>query len=819
MVGLEGTVRDVVHAMRLAIKRPGFSAAVVLTLAVGIGGNTAVFNLVDTVVLSRLPYEDSENLYSVFERDAAGGRRLPSYPTFEDWEDRSQVFDGLAFARGAPLTYRTDDQAGLLLGAFVSEAFFGTLGVPAVLGRALLQDDYLPDAEAATVLSYRAWTSWFGADPQIIGTTIVLEDRPFTVVGVMSNDFAFPDWGADNDLWMPIVRLPPADYAALMQRGFHADSRVVARLAGDVTPARAQAEIGALAQALADNYPETNGGWTRVSFEPLREFEVGNVATRLFVLWAAVGFVFLLCCLNLANLYTVHGRSRSQEYAVRAALGAGRSRLVRQVLTESALLTSLGGGLGVLIAARAIDWAREGGLRDLPRVHELGLDLGSVGFTAGLSVGTALLFALVATGDPSGASLQPKMSLGRSSRYGSIPLWIQSAQVGITYVLLIGATLLAASFLNLSRVDPGYDPDGLVVIPISPPSPDYDDATSAIDLYDRLIEAVEDLPGVEQAVLTNHGPGGRAGIPAPAAVGGPPDVGSPDAFTVLYRTASPEFFGALRIPLVAGREFTEADLRGPEGPIVINEALARRWGAESALGRTLGVMKAASTREDFGQPLLGRVIGVAADLDPSETGGRPAPTVFVPFAHTPWARVRILARTRTLTISVLSAIQEAIWSVEPALPLSGPFGSVQTMDDLRSSSRQDERFNAWLVGAFALVALLLTTIGMYGVISYTVSLQARAIGVRMALGATAIVVSASMVAKVARVALFGLTLGVFASVLLSRVIESLLFGIQPLAWGVYAGIAVMLFLVALSAGFVPATRAGRLDPLEVIRAE
>ena len=281
MVGLEGTVRDVVHAMRLAIKRPGFSAAVVLTLAVGIGGNTAVFNLVDTVVLSRLQYEDSENLYSVFERDAAGGRRLPSYPTFEDWEDRSQVFDGLAFARGAPLTYRTDDQAGLLLGAFVSEAFFGTLGVPAVLGRALLQDDYLPDAEAATVLSYRAWTSWFGADPQIIGTTIVLEDRPFTVVGVMSNDFAFPDWGADNDLWMPIVRLPPADYAALMQRGFHADSRVVARLAGDVTPARAQAEIGALAQALADNYPETNGGWTRVSFEPLREFEVGNVATRL----------------------------------------------------------------------------------------------------------------------------------------------------------------------------------------------------------------------------------------------------------------------------------------------------------------------------------------------------------------------------------------------------------------------------------------------------------------------------------------------------------------------------------------------------------
>ena len=531
-----------------------------------------MFSLIHTVVLSSLPYAESENLYNVLERDSAGRPRVPSYPTFEDWTDRTDVFQGLAYARGAPLTYRTNDQAGLLLGAFVSEAFFETLGVPAELGRVLVGDDYLPSSENAVLLSQPVWESWFGADPAIIGTTMLLDDRPFSVAGVMPASFAYPDWGADNDLWMPITQLPPADLTALMQRGFHADSRVVARLATEVTPAQAGASMDALAQALAEAYPETNGGWTRVSIDSLRDREIRNVTTRLFVLWAAVGFVLLLCCLNLANLYTVHGRSRSREYAIRAALGAGRSRLVRQVLAESALLAAVGGALAVLLAERSLTWAREGGLRNLPRVHELGMDLGMLGFAGGLSVATAILFALVATRRASGRSLLSTMSQGGrgSSWYGSILLWVQSAQVGITFVLLVGATLLGESFLRLSRVDPGYDPNGLVVIPISPPSPTYDDAASAVDLYRRLIAAVESVPGVDQAVLTNHGPGGRAGIPAPAALGRPPEVGSADGFSVLYRTVSDGFFAVLRIPLVSGREFTQADLRGADGPVIIN---------------------------------------------------------------------------------------------------------------------------------------------------------------------------------------------------------------------------------------------------------
>ena len=814
-------LRDLGHAVRLAFRRPGFSAAVVLTLGVGIGGNTAVFSLIHTVVLSSLPYAESENLYNVLERDSAGRPRVPSYPTFEDWTDRTDVFQGLAYARGAPLTYRTNDQAGLLLGAFVSEAFFETLGVPAELGRVLVGDDYLPSSENAVLLSQPVWESWFGADPAIIGTTMLLDDRPFSVAGVMPASFAYPDWGADNDLWMPITQLPPADLTALMQRGFHADSRVVARLATEVTPAQAGASMDALAQALAEAYPETNGGWTRVSIDSLRDREIRNVTTRLFVLWAAVGFVLLLCCLNLANLYTVHGRSRSREYAIRAALGAGRSRLVRQVLAESALLAAVGGALAVLLAERSLTWAREGGLRNLPRVHELGMDLGMLGFAGGLSVATAILFALVATRRASGRSLLSTMSQGGrgSSWYGSILLWVQSAQVGITFVLLVGATLLGESFLRLSRVDPGYDPNGLVVIPISPPSPTYDDAASAVDLYRRLIAAVESVPGVDQAVLTNHGPGGRAGIPAPAALGRPPEVGSADGFSVLYRTVSDGFFAVLRIPLVSGREFTQADLRGADGPVIINETLASRWGGESPLGQTLGVMKAASTREDFGEPLMGRVVGVAADLDPSETGGRTEATVYVPFTHSPWAQVRILSRSARPTITVLSAIEDAVWSIDPAIPLSGPFVSVRTMDDLRSSGRYDERFNAGLVGAFALIALLLATIGMYGVISYTVSIQTRAIGIRMALGATAEAVSTAMVVKVARIALVGLALGAISSVVLSRFISSLLFGVPPLAWSVYAGVAVALFLVAVSAGYVPARRAGGVDPVRVLRAE
>jgi predicted permease len=805
--------------LRIAGRRPAFAAAVVLTLALGIGGNVAMFSLIDSVVLSPLPYADSGQLHSLMERHETGRTRVPSYPTFQDWSGAVDAFDGVAFARGAPLTYRTEDQTGLLLGAFVTEGFFEILGVGAHVGRTLQPEDYLAGVGATVVLSHGAWTNWFGADPAIIGATIALDDQPFVVVGVMPSSFSFPDWGADNDLWLPVSQIPPAELAILMQRGFHADSRTVARLTDDATLLEAQAQLDALASALAQAYPETNAGWTGAMIEPLADREVSNVRTRLLVLWAAVGFVLLLCCLNLANLYTVHGRSRSREYAIRAALGAGHARLVRQVITETSLLAALGGGLGVVIAARAIAWAREGGLTNLPRINELGLDAKALLLAGGLSVGTAVLFALIATRPSSMGSLQSTISRGQAGSYGLLPLLVQSVQVAITFVLLVGAGLLGVSFINLSRVDPGYDPQGLVVIPIQPPSPAYDDEAAAVDLYNRLLAAVERTPGVLQVALTNHGPSGTAGAPAPAMIGGAPEPDSPDAFEVVYRTVSDGFFAALGIPVVAGAEFAPDDLAGPVGPVVINQTLARRWGGASPLGQTLGVLKSASSRADFGEPLLGRVAGVVGDLDPSETGGIAQPTIYVPFTHTPWSQVRILARTASPTAGVRSAIQEAVWSIEPAIPLTGPWVSIQSVADTREAARYDERLNATLVGTFALVSLLLATVGMYGVISYTVSLQTRAIGVRMALGATRGAISGAIVGKVAFITTAGLVLGMATSLALAPFLSSLLFGVQPVEGLVYTVVATLLLTVALCAGYGPARRAGKLDPLTVLYAD
>ncbi len=362
-------MRDLSHALRIARRKPGFSAAVILTLALGIGGNVAVFSLVRSVVLSPLPYADSEQLFGLMERHESGRLRLPSYPTFEDWSGGADAFESVAFAHGAPLTYQTADQAGLFLGAFVTEAFFETLGVTAEVGRVLQRDDYLGGAEGAVVLSHRVWSNWFGEDRAVLGTAITLNEHPFVVVGVLPPSFGFPDWGADNDVWMPVSQIPAAEFSILGQRGFHADSRTVGRLSGDATLPEAQAQMDGLARAVAQAHPETNAGWTGVAIEPLADREVGAVRARLLILWAAVGCVLLLCCLNLANLYTVHGRSRSREFAIRSALGSGRARLMRQVLTETILLGALGGGLGLLGAHRALAWARGGGLANLPRIQ------------------------------------------------------------------------------------------------------------------------------------------------------------------------------------------------------------------------------------------------------------------------------------------------------------------------------------------------------------------------------------------------------------------------------------------------------------------
>ena len=813
-------LHDLGHVWRVARNRPGFALAVVLTLALGIGANTAVFGVIYAVVLSPLPYGDSDGLYNFLEENDSGRLRYASYPTFQDWQERAEVFEGLAFARGAPVVYRTEEHTGQLVAAFVTDQFFELLGVEAEVGRSLSAGDYQAGASGALVLSHRAWQRWFGSDPNIIGRTITVDDIPLTAVGVMPAFFAYPDWGADNDLWIPLNQMPPSELAALNQRGFNADSRILARLREDRSIDVVHARIDALAVTLAATYPETSAGWTRVRLESVKEREIRDVRPRLLMLWGAVAMVLLICCLNLANLYLVHGTSRRHEYAVRRTLGAGHARLFRQVLTEASFLSVLGGFSGVLLALFGTAWARNGVLAGLPRISELTFNGAVMAFAAVLSMGAALAFALIAVRPLVGASLQSRLSGGgtRTSSAPGILSWIQSAQMGVTFVLLVGAGLLGQSFLNLSRVDPGYDSAGLILVPVNPPSPTYDDEGAAAALYHALIAAVRDVPGVTSVGLTNHGPGGTAGAPTPASIGGIPQDSDED-LSVFYRTVSDDYFQVVGMRLMSGREFRPEDLAGGEGPVIVNETLASRWSGASPIGEVIGVRKAASSRDDFGEPLMGRVVGVVADLDPSETGGSTRPIVYVPFTHSPWAQARLLVRAAETSTEMLRRIETAVRDVDPAIPLSGPFVSIRRMEEIRSTQRDDERLNAGLVGAFALVALLLASVGMYGVVSYSVALRTRALAIRMAVGASPARIATGVMRQVAQMALGGLAAGAVAGLFLSRLVASLLFEVTPLEATTYAPAAAFLLATALAAGYTPARRAGRIDPAVSLRAE
>ena len=821
MLTLGGVGGDVANAWRAVVRRPGFTLAVVLTLGLGIGANTAVFSLIDSVILSPLPYGDSGELYSIFEQHTSGRRRLPSYPTFQDWTRQADGLSGLAFARGAPVTYEAEGHSGFLLGSFVTERFFDVLGVKAELGRVLTADDHQAGAEGAVVLSHRAWERWFASDPDILGTILVAEDIAYSVVGVMPPSFAFPDWGADNDLWMPISQLPPSELAALNQRGFSADSRVVARVEGGVPVSQVQQRMDGLAASLAAAYPDVSAGWTSTALVSLKDLEIQGVRARLLILWGAVLLVLLMCCLNLANLYLVRGSSRRQEYAVRAALGAPRSRIFRQVITETLLHASMGGCLGVLLASQGIAWARSGGLGDLPRITELSLDGTVLVFAAVLSVTTAAAFAMISIRRTGGAFIYDTVrASGHGSRWTtSLLSGIQATQVAMTFVLLLGAWLLGETFLKLVRVEPGYDPQHVLVVPITPPSPAYDGEQAALELYSQVMDAVRAVPGVSSVALTNHGPGGLAGAPTPAAVDGTLQDGQSD-LSVYYRTISAGYFATLKTRVVAGREFTEADMAGGEGPLIINETLATQLGgSEAAVGQRLGVRKAASSRADFGEPLFGSIIGVVADLDPSETGGGAVPVVYVPFTHTPWAQVRVLVRTIDDSAGLIQAVESAVRSIEPAIPLSGPFVSVQRLADIRASQRSEERLNAGLVGAFAAVALLLACVGMYGVTSFIVTLRTREMGVRMALGAAPRRVAAGVVRHAAIVGMTGLIGGAVTGAALSSLITSLLFEVSPLDIRRFALAAVFLLALVAIAAYLPARRASELDPALVLRSE
>lgn len=815
--------QDLRYAVRAFRRAPGFALAAALTLALGIGATTTVFSVVDGVLLHGLPYRDADRIVNLWETSDNGGFRLPSYPTFKDWRDESRTwadaFESLAFVKGAEAIYVGENGPERILASSVSPGFFRLLGAPPLLGRTFLPDEERAGANRVVVLSYDLWRQRFGGDPSIVGKTIPLTGAPVTVIGVMPRGFAFPTWSM---LWQPIASIENTD-SSLSKRGVHSDSRTIGRLRAGADSARVAAVMRTVEQRLATAYPQEQAHWTGAVMQPIRDEVLGGVKPTLLALGGAVLLVLLLACANVANLSLVRASARARELAVRAALGAGRRRLVRQLLVESLTLAVAGGALGVGLAVLAVEEVRRSVGTDFPRASEIVVEGRVLLFAAGVTVLAALLAgvapALRATRTSTLARLRSGVHGSVGSRHDVRARGaLVSAQFALALVLLIGSGLLIRSFRKLQSVDLGFAPENRVAIGLFPPDK-YHDADADAGLYRELLERVAAVPGVRDVAIVNHLPIGGGWVTSPVQIDGRTDDATrqPDA---LYRTASESYLRTMGMRLARGRWFTAGDMQSPSG-FVVNETLAKQmWPGADALGRRITLRRSSQLRPDFGQPVTGSVIGVVHDVKQQSIDNAPIPEVYVPWTLEVWPWITLVAHVQNPGREI-PLIRRAILDIEPGMPVAGTSfqGGIVTVESRLASSIAPRRLATSLVGAFAAGALLLAAIGMYGVIAYGVAQRTREMGIRMALGASRQRILRLVLGEGVRLALLGAVLGVAGALASTRVIRSLLFQTVPTDPVTFVVTPLVLAGVALLATYIPARRATRLDPTLAIRGE
>ncbi|HEX5436951.1 MAG TPA: ABC transporter permease [Gemmatimonadaceae bacterium] len=814
-------LHDLRYALRSLRRSPGFTCVAVLTLALGIGATTAVFSVVNGVLLRPLPFAEQERLFALFARSKDGGERLPSYPNFLDWQRQATTLD-LAYVRGRSESLRGPDGVRSVLVAYVSPRYFSVLGAHAALGRTFLPGEEQAGRGTVAVLTHHFWEQHFGGDPAAIGATITLGSRSYVIVGVMPRGARYPTW--PPDVIAPMSAIIGSD-RVLAQRDYHADAALLGRLRPDVSLAQAQGELNAIALRLAAAYPEVNRDWTSVLAYPVRRLILGDVRPRLLVLMAAVVLVLLVACANVTSLSLARAASRTREMAIRAALGAGRGRVVRQLLTESALLAAAGGVLGIGIAWIGVALLRRAAPQSLPRLNQVALDPAMLAFTLGVSLLVALIVGLA----PALRAAAPNLATSLKERAGGsggdrhrqrMRGALVTAEIALALVLVAGAGLLINSFWRLTRVDLGFNPAHLVGADITPPSPRYDDPRQAAALYARLLDAVRPIPGVERVAMANFTPLGHGGVPTKVEVGGKATYGEWGNRGASFRTVSPGYFHTMEIPLRAGRAFTTADLSSAGAVAIVNERFAHLyWPDESPIGQPVTVFKSAQGRADFGQPIHAVVVGVAATVRNRADDTLPTPKIYLPYTVNPWTHMALIVRATGDPTRLIPALKHAVLAVEPAIPMMGWGAGFGTMDDLAARGLSAQRFNTALLAAFALSALLLAAIGIYGLMAYAVTQRTAEIGIRMALGATRRDVLRLVVREGMRLAGAGIILGLAGSVVATRLLASLLYGVSATDPLTLASVAVLLTAVALAACWLPARRASGVDPLIALRAE
>jgi len=804
--------QDVRYGARMLLKHPGFTVVAVLALALGIGANMAIFSVVNAVILRPLPYKDPERLVTILGTAPKLDIDVfpASAPDFVDWRNQNHVFERLAAMEEASFNLTgAGGEAERVSSTSASAELFPLLGVNASLGRTFSSEEEAAGRNKVAVLSNGLWQRRFGANPALIGQTIMLSGEAYAVIGVMPPTFHFPEGDTETNVWVPL----DVTAGETGKRG-HRNLIVVGRLKNGVSLTQAQTEMEGISQRLAAQYPGSNGDWD-VKVSSLQALLTEDIEPALLLLFGAVGFVLLIACANVANLQLARAAARQKEIAIRLALGASRARLVRQFLTESVLLALLGGVVALLFALWGIDALVAALPEGVPRAEQIGLDRSVLGFTLLISFVTGILLGLA----PAWQGTKPDLTEGLKeggkflmggARRNRVRSLLVIGEVALSLLLLIGAGLMMKSFYRLREVKPGVDPHNVLTIQINLPQTKYAEDYKQANFFQEVLERIGALPGVVSVGATTNLPF-IGDSQSDFSIEGRPDAKTPkDALIASYDSVSPDYFRATGIPIVKGRDFTVQDRNGALPVAVISETMAHRFfGGEDPIG--LHIRRGDS--ED-NKPWM-TIIGIAGDVRRYGLAERLRPEIYYPYLQQPEAAMALVVRTAADPLSITPSVRREVLAVDKDQPIY----DIKTMDSLLAQSIASNRLSVWLLGLFAALALLLASIGIYGVIAYSVTQRTHEIGIRMALGASQRDVLKLVIGQGMILTLVGIAIGLVGAFALTRLMASLLFTVSATDPVTFAGISALLAFVALVACYIPARRAMKVDPMIALRHE
>ncbi len=796
--------QDLRYGARILAQHPGFTLVAVLTLGLGIGANTAIFSVINTVLLRPLPYAEPEQLMMVWESFPASPENHVMPSNYIDWRTQNQVFSDLAAWTTQTVNLSSGGEPEKLDALTATANLIPLLGVEPLLGRTFSPEEDQPGASQVVVISYGLWQRRFGGSPEAIGNRLTLDAADYTIIGVMPQSFYFPE--RHQSVWLPLA-LSQEDLQARVAAHYLS---ITARGKSGVTPAQAQTEMSAVAARLAEQYPQTNAV-IGARVVPLKEQMVGNLRPALLVLFAAAGFVLLVACANVANLLLFRAALRQKEIAVRLALGAGRSRLLRQLLTESLLLAVCGAAFGLLLAAWGVSFLTSQMPERLALATEVSMDGKVFAFTLVAAMLTGILFGLFPALQATRLNLNETLKEGgrdtARGRSGLRNLLVVS-EVALALMLMVGAGLMLSSFLRLRQVDTGFAADHLLTMEIDPTFARYPGQAALATFYDQVIEQVKALPGVESAAVVTH-------LPLSATPGhylyraeAEPEW---KYVRALPSSISPDYFQTMKIPVLRGRSFGAQDNPQTEAVAVINEALAREaWPDQDAVGKRLRLFPYDATAPTI------TVIGVVKDVRQSELQAVARPEVYRSYTQVMTFPPRdLVVRTQVAPLNLAASLRQAVQTVDANQPIS----NLRTMEQVLADSLAEERFNLLLLAGYAGLAVLLAAIGIYGVMSYLVTQNRREIGIRMALGAQPGDVLRLVIGQGFSLTMIGIVIGLAASWGLTRLMKALLYGVTATDPLIFASVALGLLGIALLACYLPARRALRVDPMVALRYE